>query len=401
MSLAAWNAALPHAADQLVTVVVEGDSTFAGEAASGVLYSPVTRIRERLAAEGINDGGHGVMNGSLDTSEVSGEPDDAGVLDEPTWNFADGQNLKSNYAGSTNTPGETYTAAVYGQRIIVTFARYFTASTIDVTVDGVTERIVIPARGTTGGSADTNWQAGGRYYKGGLTYGRHVVAVELVSGRLSCLISGTRNAGVVLNNFAARGEKATDVPWHQHQAWAGLVPTNAAPVIPATTDTAAGSLAPVLGIFAKGINDQQGNGVTDTSALYGAKAYDFARAFIHRGASAIICAPWFESANQSQKAAAYRAAAAQAAADSGATYLDLGTGGALAGYTEGSEVGGANDNPHLTAFAYELQGDYIADALLANYSGPANPGGIPGRTIIGYRLGGQERDLIEFRRPTV
>lgn len=384
--LDAWDFAAARANHRLVQVVYEADSTGAGQTNEGTVYSPLTRVRERLAGAEIPDGGHGVMNGTLDVASVSGEPEDAGVLIEPVWNITGGFNLKGNYTGATNIDGEVYQAAVYAQRIRVSFARYSAPTTVDIDIDGSTERMTIPAMGTAGGTGDTNWQAGYRYFKDGFTYGRHVVTVTLVSGWLSCLIEGTRNTGVVLHNFGARGEQAVGVPWHQFQDWAGLTVTNTAPVVPTTLDATPGSHATVLGIYAKGGNDQQGYGGTDTSDAYAAKAYDFARAFTENGKSAVILSPWWESFGQNQLAANFRAASIEAAEQAGALWLDLGTEGAL----EPLDIVGTNNgNPHLPALYYEAQGDYIADALLANYSGQVGPTPPQGDSNVFRVVGGE------------
>lgn len=393
-ALDAWFTARTNHATQLLSVVVEGDSTFAGQVrdAGSLNFSPMTQLRNRLAAAGLTDGGHGVVNGSLDTANVSGEPSDAGFISATGTGIGDMQNLRGNYTDSTTTAGATYQAAVYGTRVRVSFARYASASTINVNVDGTTVAVTVPVKTNTGGTADGNWQAGTHYVLTGLTYGRHVVTATLVTGRMSVLIAGTRDTGVVLNNYAARGEQAVGVAWHQFQDWAGLSVSAAPPTTPALAQSGPTARIPVLGIYAKGINDQQGNGATDTSTAYQAKATDFARAFIANGGSVIICGPWWESAGQPQFAPNFRAAAIQAATDAGAQYLDLSTqpGGALNGVT--GDIGGANGNPHLTQLGYTHQGNAIADALLAGFvvSGTVRRNGIA-VTLGGYRNNGTLR----------
>lgn len=399
--LDAWDYAVARANHRLVEVIVEGDSTMAGQVFVGdEHYSPITRVRELLAAAGIPDGGHGVMNGYMDIASVSGEPPDAGAEQEIGWNINNAQNLAGNYTGSTTVPGTYYEARVYGTRVVVRWALYDAPSVFDIEVDGQTTRVTTGVSNTNGSGADYNWQAGGHRLYSGLTYGLHEVRVTLVSGRLSALVEGTRNTGVVLHNFAARGATAVSVPWHQMQDWAGLNRTSTPPVTPSTKDNSPGAHNVALGIYAKGGNDQQSYGGTDTSALYKAKAIDFARAIIAGGGSAIICSPWWESFNQPQLAPAFREASQEAAAETGALWLDLGPDGALAGGAES----GSNNNPHLSENDYRAQGEYIVTALLANYTGqigpgPGGPGEVPGRVIQGWRLGGVERSLIEFRRP--
>ena len=389
-ALDAWFAARANHASQVLSVIVEGDSTFAGQVrdAASPNYSPITRVRYRFAAAGLIDGGHGVVNGALDTVDVSGDPSDAGFVSNTGAAVGDNQNLRGNYTGSSLTVGAAYQVAVYGTRVRVSFARYSGASTINVDVDGSTVQVTVPAKTNTGGTADGNWQAGTHYVLTGLTYGRHVVTATLVTGRLSVLIAGTRDAGVVLNNYAARGEKAVDVAWHQFQDWAGLSVSAAPPTVPALPQSGPTARLPALGIYAKGINDQQGNGTTDTSAAYQAKATDFARAMISNGASAIICGPWWESAGHPEFAANFRAAAIQAATDSGALYVDLSqqSGGALSG--KAGDLGGANANPHLTQLAYSYQGDAIADALLAGLAAAGIRRNGAAVTSGGYRAGG-------------
>lgn len=384
--LDAWDYALARAGHRLVQVVVKGDSTMAGQVRNDGLpfFSPVTQQRIRLAAEGIPDGGHGVMNGVLDTTDVSGEPEGAYATD-PANNITNGQNLVGNYTGSTNIPAAAYEAAVYGTRVVVRWALYDSPSVLDITIDGDTTRVTTATKNNAGGTADGNWQAGGYRLFSGLTYGLHEVTVTLVSGRMSVLVEGTRNAGVVLHNFSARGGKSIDVPWHQVQAWAGLVPTSTSGAA-ATVDTNPGALSSVLGIYADGINDQQGNGDVNTSAAYKAKALYFANTFTSHGKSAIICSPYWESAGHPEFADDFRTASQEAADEAGALWLDLGPDGALADHLA-EDLGGANNNPHLTALAYQYQGDYIADALLANYTGQVDaPDPPPAGESNAYRL---------------
>lgn len=172
-------AAFRNPGSSLVEWVAFGDSTFAGQDAVLPGYSPLTRLRAALINAGLADGGHGVVNGAIDTPYVSGEPSDAGQ----TLNagFADTGSFALPGEGAIDNPGtagNSTTIVCYGKQIRLLYLAFTLGGRFSYEIDGGGEVTVDPA-----------YPASGFYRYGRIVVntgvdGKHTVVIRNKGGRL-------------------------------------------------------------------------------------------------------------------------------------------------------------------------------------------------------------------------
>lgn len=500
-------AAIRSASTQRVEWVAFGDSTFAGQTLTAPEYSPLTRLRELLTAAGVPDGGHGTVNGALDTPHVSGEPSDAGQVANTGFNSAGSASFSMH--GETlisNAGGDQETLTVYGRHLRLYYVAFTLGGRFSYQVDGGAEITVDPAYPASG---FTRWAriaidtgTDGRHTivirnKGGRPVGvptisagssaagtgatlpagsyEYAAAFKTSDGKVGALGSsitrtvtagqsvnvifpgqapaagstagmgantnvyrrvagsgatfkliGTvatngngqynlqdtgiadgadyaasaapvlepqyafvnvvgdcvRATGLVMHNLAVRGTQSSALTDQALAYGLGydLTVDPSTSVLTRAKDTSPDARHPALVTFAHGINDQQGNGGTDTSAATYANTVRGIKAARKAGADVLIFVPGLEAANQPQLAPNYRAAIVKAARDQRAPWIDIGVLGALGPFTgwAAAGYGGQSANPHLTELAYRTQGEFI----FAKALGPRLPPLAPANTAV-------------------
>lgn len=366
LSLERWFRARDNSANELVEVVVRGDSTFAGQVVGLDLpddhYSPVTRMRELLNEAGYTDGGHGLNNGVNDTPSISGDAV-SGTSGVVGFGGNDSFQIPSE-VGVSSALDDTITFHGYGTRIRIFYRTSSVGGPFTYSVDGGST-VAIDASVKPSGSA-YNFD----FISIDVTDGAHTVAFVNTSGAsMNVMCDFIKPAGIVLHNHSVRGA-ATSAGLTSAQALELLLGLKHSPATGESDPVTDASLRPlderpnvrrpVLYVHALGINNQQSGGGTDTSAALKAHTILYGNAARAAGADFLICIPAFESASQSQLADQYRDALKEAAEELAAPWVDLGMGGALPGMTAGS----TDNNPHLTRQNYEDQGTFAWEQVL-------------------------------------
>lgn len=367
LSLDRWFRARNNSANQLVEVVVKGDSTMAGQVQpvddAAHHYSPLTRIRALLNSAGYTDGGHGLNNGANDTPSVSGDAV-SGVSSVTGFGNSDSFQLPSETSLS-GTVNDTVTFSGYGTHVRIFYRTSTAAGTFTYSVDGGSAVTINAGVNPNGYAYNFNF-----VNVAGLANGLHTVTiVNTGSGSCNVICDFVRTSGIVLHNHSVRGAatsagttsaQALELELGLQQSPTATDSTAATDASTRPLDTRTGVRRPVLYISALGINNQQGSGTTDASATLNAHTILYGNAARAAGADFLIVIPAFESASQSQLAPNYRQALKDAATTLAAPWVDIGMGGAIPTLTAGS----TSNNPHLTQAQYQTQGDFIWNNVL-------------------------------------
>lgn len=139
-------AARDAASQQLVEIVVFGNSTLYGETTSGPFYSPVQRIRERFDADGYADGGHGNLNGAGDVTSAG---DSLAIV----AGFAGGDTqILPGESNFSTAGGDEETFTRLGRFLTLWYGRFNSGGRFSYEIDGGGEIIVDPPMQAAGGT---------------------------------------------------------------------------------------------------------------------------------------------------------------------------------------------------------------------------------------------------------
>lgn len=194
-SLDRFYAARDAAAQQLVEIVVFGNSTLFGETTSGPFYSPVQRIREDFDADGYADGGHGNLNGAGDVTSAG---DSLAIV--AGFAGSDTQILPGE-SGFSTAGGDEETFTRLGRFLVLWYGRFNTGGRFSYEIDGGGEIIVDPPMQTAGGTY--NFVHTGVIDTG--SDGSHTITVRNKGGRL---VTAPTNTASTSNGTGSGGTLA-------------------------------------------------------------------------------------------------------------------------------------------------------------------------------------------------
>lgn len=178
-SLDVWKAARSNAANELVEIVVFGDSTTAGScfdapANSGGIYSWTQRLRSRILAAGYSDGGRGIVCAN---DAIGQNPD--GITSYTRTGFAWGGNGNGPFGTNSfasNTASDVITFSGKGTAIRLLYSGVGTAGGFSYSVDGGAAANV---------EANYNGFHGDAILASGLAEGTHTLAITNLGGSLA------------------------------------------------------------------------------------------------------------------------------------------------------------------------------------------------------------------------